>query len=174
MKREIPDFLSHLPVDSRGYPVPYFIIVKDGVPNFKFVDNDKRKDAFDRKICGICGKKLDKKEFWFVGGPLMLKNRVATDIHMHGKCAKASLSLCPYLHHQKADRVSTGDEPGVIKTPHIVPDKPSIVYLVMADHVEWIRHSEGLYKFRPVRAHEYKYENNVLTETGVVERFKKF
>lgn len=174
MKRDIPDFLSHLPVDERGYPVPSFVPMGlDGKPNFKFVDNDKRKDYLDRKLCGVCGKKLDKKEFWFIGGPLMLKNRAATDIPMHQKCARASLVLCPYLFNKKADRVSTGDEIGVIKSRHIVEEKPPKTYLILADQVEWFRVADhGIYRFRAVRAYEFHYVDNILTESGVVERFR--
>ena len=38
---ERPDHIMRLPVDGRGYPVPYFASYFDGKPDFRVIDRDK-------------------------------------------------------------------------------------------------------------------------------------
>lgn len=161
---EIPPFLSHLPVDPRGYPIPYFVPFTDGKPNFKYTDPEKQHQCFKNKQCGICGKKLLKNQFWFVGGPLSLKNKVSSDVHNHEQCARYALKVCPYLFNQKADRIATEGHNDII-----VLEKPELVNLIFADRCSFIKYmGQHIYTFRPVRAYEFIYVNKVLTDTGNV------
>jgi hypothetical protein len=88
MKIDIPEFLSHLKVDPRGYPVPFFVKILDGVPQWQYQSDQKRYMAVERHLCHICGKKLHKDYFYFISGPHGLKNKTCSDAAMHRDCAE--------------------------------------------------------------------------------------
>lgn len=73
----IPPPLAALPRDERGYPVPYFASVAGGVPDFRQVDTAKHRRAVRKRLCGLCGQPISRKEeAAFVGGPLSSVGRV--------------------------------------------------------------------------------------------------
>ena len=96
---EIPDYLKHLPVDSRGYPVPYIIFIDDqGKPNFRVNNFAKVKECIFYKKCQICGKPLNS-DIWFIGGQLSCfhKNGSFIDPPVHHDCGRFALQVCPYM-----------------------------------------------------------------------------
>lgn len=70
---QIPNCLSHLKTDKRGYPIPFFVPIIDGIPNFKMADAKKWHYATEQNLCWICGKKLPKAHFFFIGGQWVCK-----------------------------------------------------------------------------------------------------
>jgi hypothetical protein len=38
---DIPKELSHLKIDSRGYPIPYFVSEINGKPEFRFLQPER-------------------------------------------------------------------------------------------------------------------------------------
>lgn len=174
MKIEIPEFLAHLPVEERGYPVPYFVPWVNGKPFFKAASEEKHLICYKNKLCGICGKKIKSGEFCFVGGPQALKNKCSSEAHTHFRCAKYALQVCPYLFHQKSDRKWDGDGHDLNKDVMIL-DKPEAMYIMVSNKVEWYNDGKHrLFRFRLIRAHEFKYIDKKLTETGEIFRFKIF
>ena len=95
-KVPMPTRIQLLPKDERGYPIPYGVFWKDGVPDFRQIDHVKWVECTEKHLCGICGNKLDKN-FCFVGGKLSIKNRLFTDSPMHIECAVYALQVCPFL-----------------------------------------------------------------------------
>lgn len=98
MKIEIPSFLSHLPIDDKGYPIPYFVAIEDSKPNYKILDEKKQKICIEHNKCTICGNQLLKKTFFFISGPMGVANRITTEPPMHRECAEYSLATCPHMH----------------------------------------------------------------------------
>lgn len=89
---EVPNFLAHLKRDPRGYPHP-FLMLPDSIFT---MDGRKQERCVQEKLCMICGRKLDNKE-WFIGGHLTAVNRLVVDPAMHERCARYSLKVCPFL-----------------------------------------------------------------------------
>lgn len=157
----IPILMSDLPVDSRGYPIPYFVPIVNGKPDFRYQDHKKRDVCLKHKKCSVCGNALFHKSFWFISGPLGLANKVASDAPMHEDCARYSLNVCPHLIFYKAERRSEGN--GV---PGQIREKPENIFLVKADQVNVIiRQGHKYIKFRPILSEQYKYEDNKLIPT---------
>lgn len=165
---EIPPFLSHLKVDHRGYPVPFFVQWIDGRPDFRLLDVGKWKICMDNRLCSICGLKLPKDFHYFIAGPQGLKNKTSTDTPMHHDCAMFSIEACPHLYYGKADRRSgdanyqkaidySGDR-------HMIFEKPEEIYLVKSDKYKAINHDGETYiRYRPVSSKKFIYVNNILT-----------
>lgn len=151
--------MKELPLDERGYPIPFFTPIVDGKPDFRYQDARKRDVCVERKICVVCGKKLYDKSYWFICGPLGFQNRIHSDSAMHEDCARFSLNVCPHLAFLKAQRRSeAGDDPNQLR------HKPDTLFLVKADKFGSIKERGHTYiTFRPVRHEQYIYENNKIT-----------
>ena len=50
-----PARIKALPVDHRGFPVPWFVQWYDDTPNFLVVDHRKLRPAVEKRLCWICG-----------------------------------------------------------------------------------------------------------------------
>lgn len=154
---DIPDIMKSLPVDDRGYPIPYFVQYVNGVPDFRYQDTKKKQACRLYNKCSICGKQLTKKSFWFIAGPKGLENRVSSDEAMHEQCARFSLRYCPHLHYEKSTRRDGGITAATTQVLH----KPSKVFLVRADQIQFI---DGLHtRFRVTKTEAFEYQNNLLT-----------
>lgn len=156
----IPKELSHLRLDDRGYPIPFFAPIVNGKPNFRFQDPMKQLYCMDAGICPICGKKLFKDFCYIISGPMGLKNRVSSDAAMHRYCAEFSMTACPHLYFQKAQRKEDGVSPFLIK------EKPNQLFLVKCSKYKMVPDGNGHYMVR-VTVHsteEYIYQNNELVK----------
>lgn len=151
----IPPELEHLPIDERGYPIPFFVGKINGKINFKYQDRKKMEACIQHRWCPICAKRLDKVFSYVITGPRGLKNRVVSDAPMHRLCAEFTLQACPHIHFQKSERKEN------VEGTYILTNKPDVLYLIQVD--EW-RLSEGVIKFNCVAAEEYGYEGNVLVK----------
>lgn len=100
---ELPSRMRALPVDSRGYPVPYFVEWIDGKPDFRVADQRKLAACIYFKRCWICGQPLGQYKA-FVIGPMCAVNRVSAEPPSHIECAKFAAQACPFLAHPKAVR----------------------------------------------------------------------
>lgn len=129
--------MRELKIDERGFPIPFFVPIIHGKPEFRFQDERKLKLCIGKKLCSICGKKLYDKSFWFISGPMGLKNHTASDAPMHEACARFSIAVCPHLVYQRADRRDQLPIEGTVRTnPHMIHEKPNDIFLMKADKVE--------------------------------------
>lgn len=161
---DIPKELSHLKIDSRGYPIPYFVSEINGKPEFRFIKPERLEMIIEKKLCHICGKKLPTDFFYFISGPVGLQNRVSTDAAMHRLCAEFSLRACPHLYLQKADRRDNDELAETIdKSQAILLDKPDTMFLVKCDKFKRIDEGGRMYiRYRPVATEKYIYEAGKL------------
>lgn len=92
-----PDRVKRLPVDPvRGYPVPWFVPIVDGKPEFRAADARKFAAAVRGELCWVCGQPLGRFKA-FVIGPMCSISRIAGDPPSHRDCAEFSARACPFL-----------------------------------------------------------------------------
>jgi hypothetical protein len=108
----IPSFLRHLPVNSRGWPVPFFALDPE---NLARIDNAKLRRAVVERRCWICGHKL-RRQVWFVLGPAQVATRRYREPPVHAGCARFAVTVCPFLTHPDYRRQTATD----VQLPHAV------------------------------------------------------
>lgn len=113
---ETPARIRSLPVDIRGFPVPWFVAWVDGKPDHRIVDPSKFAPAIKDRLCWICGQPLGHT-FAFVIGPMCAVNRTISEPPSHRECCEYSLRACPWLSRPNAHRRIAGlpqdiSEPG--------------------------------------------------------------
>lgn len=92
----IPDRLSRLPTDERGYPIPFFVATIDGKIDFRIADRAKWERCVTGNLCWVCGETLGAYKA-FVVGPMCVINRTSADPPSHKDCAEWSVLACPFL-----------------------------------------------------------------------------
>lgn len=92
----IPPRMRKLPLDARGYPVPWFVAHRDGEPDFRIADPIKRDRAIRARRCWICGGGLGKF-LTFVVGPVTAITLSTSEPPSHPDCAKFAVRACPFL-----------------------------------------------------------------------------
>jgi hypothetical protein len=119
----VPLRMQKLPVDARGFPVPWFVqwFYADGTPcetlaaptapgaypDFRVVAAPKRVLAIKRKLCWVCGEPLGRY-MAFVIGPMCAINRISSEPPSHVDCATFSARGCPFLTKPKVVRREDG------------------------------------------------------------------
>lgn len=92
----LSDRLMTLPLDERGYPVPWFVKWMHGKPEFRLMDEDKWIRAVKERLCWVCGHKLGQF-LCFVLGPMCGISRTTSEPPCHQECARWSALNCPFL-----------------------------------------------------------------------------
>jgi hypothetical protein len=92
----LPARIAKLPVDARGYPVPWFVAWVDGKPEFRAMDGRKFVEAIQHGRCWVCGQPLGHT-FAFTVGPMCAVNRISAEPPSHRECAEFSAKACPFL-----------------------------------------------------------------------------
>jgi len=97
----LPSRIAALPVDARGYPVPWFVDwitteTGDWVPEFRAMDPTKWRAAIRHRLCWVCGQVLGRYLAFSIG-PMCAINRVTTEPPAHRDCAEWSVRNCPFL-----------------------------------------------------------------------------
>lgn len=115
---DLPDRMAHLPVDDRGFPVPWFVPWKDGKPIFPAMDHAKWISAIRANHCWVCGGQLGRFKFHVIG-PMGLINGVSAEPPSHRECANFAARHCPYIANPRMGRVpaekhGTVDHPGTM------------------------------------------------------------
>lgn len=93
--------IAKLPVDPRGYPVPWFVAKVNGAYDFRVVEPSRKAVALRDHRCWICGEKLGRF-LAFVIGPMCVVNRNTSEPPSHLDCAEYAVKACPFLMRPKA------------------------------------------------------------------------
>ena len=99
----LTDKIAALPVDERGYPVPFFVAWIDGKPDFRIADPAKIVRCNKEKLCWTCGQSLGRY-MAFPIGPMCAINRTTAEPPNHLSCAEWSVRGCPFLSRPKMVR----------------------------------------------------------------------
>lgn len=95
--------IASLPVDERGYPVPFFVSWIDGKPEFRIADGKKLVRCVKERLCWVCGQPLGCF-LTFSISPMCAINRTTAEPPEHLECAEWSVKGCPFLSNTKAKR----------------------------------------------------------------------
>lgn len=106
MSVPIPERMLHLRIDPiRNLPIPWFVPMVDGKPEWRAADGEKRALAFATRACWICGYPIRREDYYyFVLGPMCGLNRISAEPAMHGECAFYSVKACPFLTRPRLER----------------------------------------------------------------------
>ncbi len=108
----LPPRIARLPVESRGFPVPWFVQwFKDGEPcdfgegqpDFRVVDSRKMRAALKRPHCWVCGEQMGVHRVFLIG-PMCAINRVISEPPSHRECAEFAAKACPFLANPRMRR----------------------------------------------------------------------
>lgn len=100
---EVPARMRSLPIERRGYPVPWFVAWIDGEPDFRVIDTPKLPRAHNEKLCWLCGQPRGKY-LAFPIGPMCVVNRVNSEPPCHYECAYFAVRTCPFMILPNAQR----------------------------------------------------------------------
>ena len=104
-----PPAIQALPLDARGYPIPWFVHVdpETGKEDFRVVGRGKLARAHKQSLCWICGRQMRRMKS-FVIGPMCAINRVSSEPPSHPECAVWAARACPFLTRPLAKRNDRG------------------------------------------------------------------
>ena len=102
----LPPRIAALPIDERGYPVPWFVqwLTPDnqpsqpgiGRPEFRMADAHKIMAAVKLGLCWVCGQPLGAIKVAVIG-PMCCISRTTAEPPSHNDCAEFSVKACPFL-----------------------------------------------------------------------------
>lgn len=98
-----PAEVDRLPVDERGFVVPWFVAWADGKPDHRVVDGHKFLRAYREQRCWVCGGKLGRIKASVIG-PMCVVNRITSEPASHPRCAWYAVQACPFLSKPRARR----------------------------------------------------------------------
>ncbi len=101
---DLPERMKSLPVDHRGFPVPWFVAWQEGKPIFPAMDPEKMARAIKYGNCWVCGERLGRFKTYVVG-PMCLINRISSEPPSHIQCAEFAAKNCPFLANPRMGRV---------------------------------------------------------------------
>jgi hypothetical protein len=103
----LPERMKDLPIDARGFPVPWFVAWENGKPEFRAMDPAKFRRAIKEKLCWVCGNRLGVN-LAFVAGPMCGINRTSAEPPGHRECALWSVQNCPFMNNPRMVRNESG------------------------------------------------------------------
>src|SRR5262245_12064591 len=93
----LPDRMRALPVDPRGFVVPWFVPqLADGTWEFRALDAQKLARAIQFQLCWVCGQRLGAFRSFTVG-PMCMVSGTNGEPPSHFACATYSAKHCPFL-----------------------------------------------------------------------------
>jgi hypothetical protein len=105
----LPARMQNLPIDDRGYPVPWFVPkLSDGTYEFRGMDPHKWAAAVKFDQCWVCGQRLGRHKT-FVAGCMCGINLTSSEPPSHLECARWSARNCPFLNNPDQQRRSGGE-----------------------------------------------------------------
>lgn len=139
----LPVRMIALPIDERGYPIPWFVAYVDGKPEFRAMDGRKWTKAVRERRCWVCGGRLGAY-LAFTVGPMCLLNLTNSEPPSHAQCALWSAQNCPFLSRPHMTR-RENDLPGEMEGPAGIglTRNPGAVAVYVTDSYKIFRDAQG-------------------------------
>lgn len=118
----LPARMKTLPLDERGYPVPWFVVWINGKPEFRVADSAKMFRARRFGYCWVCGSNAGAVKTFLIG-PMCCVNRVTSEPPCHLECAEFAALACPFLTLPKAQRRDANMPPGASDPAGLMIDR---------------------------------------------------
>ena len=171
-REQMPFGVARLPVDARGYVIPWFVdrrADKDGEPDFRVADSRKHKVAIRERRCWVCGLPIRNPEFAFVAGPMCGINRASSEPPCHIECARWSAKACPFLSFPKRVR----DEVGLPENRTIagvaIKRNPGVVMVWICRNYQTYRAGGLMFEIGEPSAVEWFAEGRTATRDEVLQ-----
>lgn len=103
----LPPRLSALPIDERGFPVPWFVAWIDGKPDHRVMDAEKMPRAVKLGLCWMCGGALGRFKSFCIG-PMCSITRTISEPPSHLECLRYAAMACPWMTRPHAKRREAG------------------------------------------------------------------
>jgi hypothetical protein len=101
---KIPPNMASLPIDARGFPIPWFVYIDaQGHEDFRVIGPRRIYHAVRDRLCWICGKRLHTVKAFTIG-PMCAINRTTAEPPAHLECAVFAAKNCPFLSQPLAKR----------------------------------------------------------------------
>jgi hypothetical protein len=125
----LPSHMKRLPIDERGYVVPWFVQWIDGKPEFRLMDPDRLLQAIAQELCWVCGGRLGARRT-FVAGPMCCISRTVSEPPSHHDCALWSVMNCPFMTKPRMVRREGGlPEEKVTSSGIMIARNPGVMVL---------------------------------------------
>jgi hypothetical protein len=109
MTPDMPDRIARLPRDKHGRPIPWFVHIEDGTPDFRVIREGGIEDALRFEWCWVCGQKRGRHAAFLIG-PMCAVNRTTAEPPSHLECATYSARACPFMSNPNMHRRERGME----------------------------------------------------------------
>lgn len=142
LRRDLPPLprrFRSLPLDDRGYPIPWFVATIDGKPDFRVVKPRAIHEAVLGHKCWLCGDVLGRNGA-FVIGPMCAINQISSEPPSHRECAEFAVKACPFLVRPAAKRRDAALPEDASVAGEMIPRNPGVSLL-------WVSRD-----WRPVKA----------------------
>ncbi len=140
---EMPARIKILPVcPKRKVPIPWFVAMENGVPEFRCADHDKFMQALTYRLCWVCGQKLGTF-VTFVTGPMAGMNRSHGEPPCHRDCAEYSARACPFLSRPNMERREAGMPEDIHISGEIDSRNPGVTLLWTTKKYTWFHDGKG-------------------------------
>lgn len=145
----VPKRLLRRPIDHRGYPVPWFVTVKDdeGKWDFRPVETARVHKALKFNHCWICGETLGA-HLAFAVGPMCGVNRVSGEPPQHLECAEFAVKACPFMLLPMAKRRTANLPEGVKDNPGGLKRNPGVCLVWSTKSFKPVRTGPQTHVFR--------------------------
>lgn len=179
----LPTTMRRLPIDSRGFPVPYFVTwfneagrpVRDGQgePDFRCVNPEKIERCTRSSLCWICGSPMGAYKTFAVG-PMCAVNRVSAEPPSHRSCAQFAARTCPFLTKPKMRRNEHSLPTGTCEAPGIALKRnPGVTLLWTTHNFSPFNAGNGtLFRIGPATSVEWYAEGREATRSEVLAAFE--
>jgi hypothetical protein len=125
--------MASLPIDSRGYPVPFFVAtLPDGTRDFRIADGEKRLNCVLYNKCWICGDVLGRHKA-FCLGPMCCINRNTSEPPCHRECAEFAVQACPFLLLPATQGRTANLPDGAAFAPGMIEGNPGVTAIWITD-----------------------------------------
>ncbi|WP_041983550.1 hypothetical protein [Streptomyces sp. AcH 505] len=161
-----PPRIARLPLNPAGYPIPWFVAVVDGVPDFRVADTDRYEEALQFGLCWMCGRPLGSFRA-FVLGPMCAVNRVAPEPPSHRDCATYAACACPFLTRPDMTRRTSGLPEDLVQPGGVMIRRNPGVTLVWVTRRPQFRYGEGLFDIGQPIEHQWYAEGRRATRAEV-------
>jgi hypothetical protein len=138
----LPERIAKLPVDERGFPVPWFVQWIDGKPDFRVIDSRKLVVAVNQRLCWVCGEPLGR-HMAFTIGPMCAINRTSGEPPSHRECAVFSATACPFLTKPKVKRREEGKPEDVNFGANHIDRNPGVALVWVTKSYKPFPNSDG-------------------------------
>lgn len=132
----LPQRMKGLPIDERGFPVPWFVAEIDGKWDFRVIRPGGLQSAHRKGTCWLCGQELGPFKT-FVLGCMCAVNRINSEPPSHYQCARYAAIACPFL-TKPAMRRNEKDMPAEAQDPAgtFIKRNPGVTCLWMTESYE--------------------------------------